>query len=175
MIVPQPGWGYVCEEVDDFPDYIPDMGCDGESKSGATPEAYPANELPLDDFFHGGAFMSDFHDIPSLERPCYLEMKRFIDQEGLTMLPEETEMLERDIQLERRKRAQARKERYAEEPDEDLVDDTLDDVPIGTDVEIASADVPPPPIDFDDNDGYDDGYDSPGDSSVADVESSALF
>ncbi|CAM9297355.1 unnamed protein product [Laminaria digitata] len=119
--------------------------------------------------------MSDFHDIPSLERPCYLEMKRFIDQEGLTMLPEETEMLERDIQLERRKRAQARKERYAEEPDEDLVDDTLDDVPIGTDVEIASADVPPPPIDFDDNDGYDDGYDSPGDSSVADVESSALF
>lgn len=32
------------------------------------------------------------------------------------MLPEETEMLERDIQLERRKRAQARKERYAEEP-----------------------------------------------------------
>lgn len=45
-------------------------------------EAYPANELPLDDFFHGGAFMSDFHDIPSLERPCYLEMKRFIDQEG---------------------------------------------------------------------------------------------
>lgn len=26
--------------------------------------------------------MSDFHDIPSLERPCYLEMKRFIDQEG---------------------------------------------------------------------------------------------
>ena len=59
--------------------------------------------------------------------------------------------------------------------DEDLVDDTLDDVPIGTDVEIASADVPPPPIDFDDNDGYDDGYDSPGDSSVADVESSALF
>lgn len=30
-------WGYVCEEIDDFPDYIPDMGCDGESKAGATP------------------------------------------------------------------------------------------------------------------------------------------
>ena len=29
--------------------------------------------------------MSDFHDIPSLERPCYQEMKRFIDQEGASL------------------------------------------------------------------------------------------
>ena len=55
--------------------------CDYSSFS----ESYPANELPLDDFFHGGAFMSDFHDIPSLERPCYQEMKRFIDQEGANL------------------------------------------------------------------------------------------
>lgn len=32
------------------------------------------------------------------------------------MLPEETELLERDIQMERKKRAEARKERFADEP-----------------------------------------------------------
>lgn len=32
------------------------------------------------------------------------------------MLPSETELLERDIQYERRARAKARKERYADEP-----------------------------------------------------------
>ena len=35
---------------------------------------------------------------------------------GLTMLPSETELLERDIQQERRARAKARKERFADEP-----------------------------------------------------------
>lgn len=49
-------------------------------------EAYPAEELPLDDFVHGGAFVSDFHDIPVLDRPCYQEMKQFIIDEGLTSL-----------------------------------------------------------------------------------------
>lgn len=44
--------------------------------------------------------------------------------------------------------------------DEDLVDDTLEDVPVVDDIEVGVIDVPPPPVDFDDNDGYDDGYDS---------------
>lgn len=43
--------------------------------------------------------------------------------------------------------------------DEDLVDDTLDDVPLGDEIEVGVIDVPPPPVDFDDSDGYDDGYD----------------
>lgn len=30
-------WGYVTEEYDDFPDYIPNMGAFGESKPGNTP------------------------------------------------------------------------------------------------------------------------------------------
>lgn len=64
--------------------------------------------------------------------------------------------------------------------DEDLVDDTLDDVPIETDEEVAplAADTPPPPVDFEDNDGYDDGYDTPDDSTLggdSDIESAALF
>lgn len=64
--------------------------------------------------------------------------------------------------------------------DEDLVDDTLEDVPIETDEEVAplAADTPPPPVDFEDNDGYDDGYDTPDDSTLggdSDIESSALF
>lgn len=65
--------------------------------------------------------------------------------------------------------------------DEDLVDDTLDDVPIQTDEEVVvplAADTPPPPVDFEDNDGYDDGYDTPDDSTLggdSDIESGALF
>lgn len=49
-------------------------------------EAYPAEELPLDDFEHGGAFECEFHDLPSLERPCFMGMKAFIDQEGWATL-----------------------------------------------------------------------------------------
>lgn len=45
-------------------------------------DAFPADELPLDTFEHGGAFESDFHDLPYLDRPCYVEMKKFIDNEG---------------------------------------------------------------------------------------------
>lgn len=43
--------------------------------------------------------------------------------------------------------------------DEDLVDDTLDDMPLVDEIEVGVIDVPPPPVDFDDSDGYDDGYD----------------
>lgn len=37
-------------------------------------------------------------------------------KKGLTMLPSETELLERDIQNDRKARAKARKERFADEP-----------------------------------------------------------
>lgn len=57
--------------------------------------------------------------------------------------------------------------------DEDLVDDTLDDVPLGHDIEVGIIDVPPPPVDFDDNDGYDDGYDS--DPGIAGGESEGMY
>lgn len=60
--------------------------------------------------------------------------------------------------------------------DEDLVDDTLDDVPLGTlddQIEVGPIDVPPPPVDFDDNDGYDDGYDS--DPGIAGVDSEGMY
>lgn len=49
-------------------------------------EAYPAEELPLDDFEHGGAFECEFHDLPSIERPVFMGMKAFIDQEGLATI-----------------------------------------------------------------------------------------
>eukprot|EP00903_Cladosiphon_okamuranus_P009150 g8743.t1 len=176
MIIPPAEWGYVVEEYDDFPDYVPNMGAFGESKPGDTPEAYPADSLDLEAFWNRGAEAVDFHDIPSVDRPCYVEMKQFIDNEGLTMLPSETELLERDIQMERRARAKARKERFADEPDEDLVDDTLDDVPLGTlddEIEVGVIDVPPPPVDFDDTDGYDDGYDS--DPGIAGGDSDGMY
>lgn len=58
--------------------------------------------------------------------------------------------------------------------DEDLVDDALEDVPLGTlEVEVGVIDVPPPPVDFDDNDGYDDGYDS--DPGIAGAESDGMY
>ncbi|CAN0293010.1 unnamed protein product [Pylaiella littoralis] len=160
MVIPPAEWGYVTEAYDDFPDYVPNMGAWGESKPGNTPEAYPADSLDLDAFWNGGAEAVDFHDIPVVDRPYFGDMKQFIDNEGLTMLPAETELLERDMQMERRARAKARKERFPDEPDEDLVDDTLEDVPVVDDIEVGVIDVPPPPVDFDDNDGYDDGYDS---------------
>lgn len=59
--------------------------------------------------------------------------------------------------------------------DEDLVDDTLEDVPVGTDNDMSLIDIPPATIDFDDNDGYDDGYDSDGDAGIANLENSGLF
>lgn len=45
-------------------------------------EAYPADSLDLDAFWNGGAEAVDFHDIPVVDRPCYVEMKQFIDNEG---------------------------------------------------------------------------------------------
>lgn len=60
--------------------------------------------------------------------------------------------------------------------DEDLVDDTLDDVPLGTlddQMAVGVVDVPPPPVDFDDNDGYDDGYDS--DPGISGMESEGMY
>ncbi|CAM9926021.1 unnamed protein product [Ectocarpus fasciculatus] len=90
------------------------------------------------------------------------------------MLPSETELLERDIQQERRARAKARKERFADEPDEDLVDDTLDDLPLEDEIEVGVIDVPPPPVDFDDSDGYDDGYD-PDSGGLASAESEGMY
>lgn len=60
--------------------------------------------------------------------------------------------------------------------DEDLVDDTLDDVPLGTlddQIEVGPIDVPPPPVDFDGDDGYDDGYDS--DPGIAGVDSEGMY
>lgn len=56
------------------------------------------------------------------------------------------------------------------------MDDTLDDVPLGTlddQIEVGVIDVPPPPVDFDDNDGYDDGYDS--DSGIAGADSEGMY
>eukprot|EP00752_Nemacystus_decipiens_P005197 g4716.t1 len=92
------------------------------------------------------------------------------------MLPSETELLERGIQNERRARAKARKDRFGDEPDEDLVDDTLDDVPLGTlddQVEVGRIDVPPPPVDIDDYDGYDDNYDM--DSGMLGAEGDGMY
>lgn len=60
--------------------------------------------------------------------------------------------------------------------DEDLVDDTLDDLPLGTlddQIEVGVIDVPPPPVDFDDNDGYDDGYDS--DPGISGMDSEGMY
>lgn len=34
-VAPLRRWGYVCEEVDDQPDYVPNMNCPGEYKQGA--------------------------------------------------------------------------------------------------------------------------------------------
>ncbi|CAM9732559.1 unnamed protein product [Ascophyllum nodosum] len=171
MIVPKPGWGYVCEEINDYPEYIPNMGVEGESKPGSTPEAFPPEELPIDDFEHGGVYVYDFHELPSLERPCFVEMKTFIDQEGLAMLPSEAEMLERDIHVERKRRSEARKERFVEEPDEDLVDDTLEDVSLSADAAITAIPTDATPsVDFDENDAYDDGYDTGDAVGVAGVE-----
>ncbi|CAM9136314.1 unnamed protein product [Ectocarpus sp. 8 AP-2014] len=174
MIIPPAELGYVTEAYDDFPDYVPNMGAWGESKPGNTPEAYPADSLDLDAFWNGGAEAVDFHDIPVVDRPVFVEMKQFIDNEGLTMLPSETELLERDIQSERRARAKARKERFADEPDEDLVDDTLDDLPLDDEIEVGVIDVPPPPVDFDDSDGYDDGYD-PDTGDLGGAESDGMY
>lgn len=38
--------------------------------------------MDLDAFWNGGAEAVDFHDIPVVDRPCYVEMKQFIDNEG---------------------------------------------------------------------------------------------
>ena len=35
--LPSCRWGYVCEEINDYPEYIPNMGVEGESKPGSTP------------------------------------------------------------------------------------------------------------------------------------------
>ena len=56
------------------------------------------------------------------------------------------------------------------------MDDTLDDVPLGTlddQIEVGPIDVPPPPVDFDGDDGYDDGYDS--DPGIAGVDSEGMY
>lgn len=51
----------------------------------AISEAYPADSLDLDSFWNGGAEAVDFHDIPVVDRPCHVEMKQFIDNEGQHM------------------------------------------------------------------------------------------
>lgn len=43
--------------------------------------------MDLDAFWNGGAEAVDFHDIPVVDRPCYVEMKQFIDNEGQLFCP----------------------------------------------------------------------------------------
>lgn len=50
-------------------------------------EAYPAESLDLEAFWNGGAEAVDFHDIPVVDRPCFVEMKQFIDNEGQSASP----------------------------------------------------------------------------------------
>lgn len=62
--------------------------------------------------------------------------------------------------------------------DEDLVDDTLEDVDdddLDTESGLTAlpADAPPPPVEFDFNDGFDDGYND-GDGG-GDLEGSSIF
>lgn len=180
MVVPHEKWGYIHEEENFFPDYVPDETVPGESKPGTKKENFPAGELPLDTFVHGGAMICNFHDLPDDERPRVLAITDFIDAEGLTLQPDEALMMERDLQRERRLRSQARQERMLmeEEMDEDLVDDTLEDVDdddLDTESGLTAlpADAPPPPVEFDFNDGFDDGYND-GDGG-GDLEGSSIF
>lgn len=54
------------------------------------------------------------------------------------------------------------------------MDDTLDDLPLEDEIEVGVIDVPPPPVDFDDSDGYDDGYD-PDSGGLASAESEGMY
>lgn len=48
------------------------------------------------------------------------------------------------------------------------MDDTLDDVPLGTD--IMATDASTPSVDFDENDAYDDGYEPVDIAGISGVE-----
>ncbi|CAM9347977.1 unnamed protein product [Discosporangium mesarthrocarpum] len=163
MVIPPASWGYNVEETNPWPEYIPLPNYKGTMAPGATPENSPASELELETDI-GGLMDLDFYAVYEPPHEPFPGFPEFIKMKGLALEPSMLQMLDRKHAMERRRRARGRNFTSNDsEPEEELVDDTLDDLPIDDELVLASLRGSGDYDDMDDGYGYDmdvgDGYD----------------